>query len=489
MKTKSVRFNLLMNIILKASTFVFPLITLPYVTRVLEVEDIGKVSFATSIINYFTLFSQLGIPTYGIRACAEVRNNPQKLKQTVAELITINAIFAMLSYAVLAVSILAVPQFSERSALLIISSARILLTLIGMEWFYQAIEQYQYITIRNLLFKVISLLLLFILVKKPEDYLLYCGINVFGIYGTYIINLFHSGKFISKDRVERLNLGKHMKPIFTFFTLSLAVSIYTNMDTVMLGFMKGDTEVGYYNLATKIKTVLVAALTALGTVLLPRLSFYYSAGEKEKLKHLLEKSIHFTALTTFPAVLFFYMISRDAVLVLGGEEYLPAVACMKIITIAVLAVSFANIACTQILAPTGRERYTMYSTIAGAMVNLVANTLLIPRSGASGAALGTVMAEITVAVIQIYYARDYYLPLLNKNVFGKILWSCVFSAGILLVMETLNFFHMAILKITIDFIIFTIIYGFVLLLLKDSVVINIWQSMLNRLKEIQIKGL
>lgn len=473
-----------MNIILKASAFIFPLITLPYVTRVLEVADIGKVSFATSVINYFTLFSQLGIPTYGIRACAKVRDDPPKLKQTVAELITINAIFAGLSYAALAFSILTVPQFSERSPLLMISSARILLTLIGMEWFYQAIEQYQYITIRNLMFKIVSLVLLFVLVKKPEDYLLYCGINVFGTYGAYIINLFHSRKFISKDRVGRLNLRKHMKPIVTFFALSLAVSVYTNMDTVMLGFMKGDVEVGYYNLATKIKSVLVAALTALGTVLLPRLSFYYSAGEKEKLNRMLEKSMHFTALTTLPAVLFFCMISRDAVLFLGGEQYLPAVACMKIITIAVLPVSFANIACTQILAPMGRERYTMYSTIAGAAVNLVANTLLIPQSGASGAALGTVMAEMTVAAIQIYYARDFYMPLLKKDVFGNILLSCFFSAWILLLMNKLHFFQMAILNIIVDFVVFLIIYGSTLLVLRDSIVTNIWNSILHGLKGI-----
>ena len=332
MKTKSIKFNLLMNVILKASAFVFPLITLPYVARVLGVENNGKISFATSVISYFTLFSQLGIPTYGIRACARVRESPQKLKQTVSELVAINAIFAVIAYITLVVSVLIVPKFREQSTLLMISSTRILLTLVGMEWFYQAIEQYQYITVRNLLFKFISLLLLFALVKKPEDYLLYCGINILGVYGSYIVNLIHSRKFISKDKIERLDLRQHMKPIFTFFALSLAISIYTNMDTVMLGFIKGDVEVGYYNLATKIKDVLVAALTALGTVLLPRLSFYYSTGESQKLKKLLGKSMHFTVLTTIPAVLFFNIISREAVLFLGGEQYLPSVACMRIVT-------------------------------------------------------------------------------------------------------------------------------------------------------------
>lgn len=483
MKTKSVKFNLLMNIILKASAFIFPLITLPYVTRVLGVANNGKVSFASSVIGYFTLFSQLGIPTYGIRACAKVRNDPKKLKQTVVELIIINLIFATLAYIGLVSSILIVPKFNEQSALLMVSSARILMTLIGMEWFYQAIEQYQYITIRNLLFKVFSLVLLFGLVRKPEDYLLYCGINVLGIYGPYVINLFYSKKFIPNCKIDRLNLNQHLKPVFTFFTLSLAISIYTNMDTVMLGFIKGDVEVGYYNLATKIKDVLVAALTALGTVLLPRFSFYYSTGENEHLKLLLEKSMHFTALSTLPAVLFFYMISPSAVLFLGGEQYLPSVICMQIITLAVLPISFANIACTQILVPMGREQYTMYSTIAGAIVNLMANTLLIPRLGAVGAALGTVLAEIVVAGIQIYYARDWYMPLLEKRIFGKILISCFFSALILLLMRRLNIFKFAIIEIVIEFCLFTIVYGLLLLFLKDNILTNVWNSVLCKLKK------
>lgn len=483
MKTKSVKFNLLMNVILKASAFIFPLITLPYVTRVLGVENNGKISFATSVISYFTLFSQMGIPTYGIRACAKVRENPQKLKQTIAELITINAVFAVVAYIALAISIFVVPKFHQQMGLLVISSARILLTLIGMEWFYQAIEQYQYITLRNLLFKFLSLLLLFAWVKKIEDYLLYCGINIIGIYGSYVVNLIHSRKFISKDKIGRLNLRQHMKPIFTFFALSLAVSIYTNMDTVMLGFIKSDIEVGYYNLATKIKDVLVAALTALGTVLMPRISFYYSVGENQKLKQLLEKSMHFTVLTTLPAVLFFNLVSREVVIFLGGEQYLPSVICMQIITMAILPISFANIACTQILAPMGRELYTMYSTVAGAFVNLVANSVMIPQMGASGAALGTVIAEITVAVIQIYYARDFYLPLLKKKDFTIILIGCFVTAGVLMFFNRVVFIDVLITKITLELGLFGIVYAVALLLLKDSIVINMFDDIRDRLKK------
>ena len=193
--------------------------------------------------------------------------------------------------------------------------------------------------------------------------------------------------------------------------------------------------------------------------------------------------MHFTALTTIPAVLFFNIISREAVLFLGGEQYLPSVVCMQIVTLAILPISFANIACTQILAPMGRERYTMYSTIAGAFVNLVANSILIPQMGASGAALGTVIAEITVAVIQIYYARDFYLPLLRKKDFEKIAIGCFVATAVLGILNQVISPDVAIVKIAVDFGVFGIAYATALLLLKDSIAINVLDNIRNRLRK------
>ena len=195
--------------------------------------------------------------------------------------------------------------------------------------------------------------------------------------------------------------------------------------------------------------------------------------------------MHFTALTTIPAVLFFNIISREAVLFLGGEQYLPSVACMQIVTLAILPISFANVACTQILAPMGRERYTMYSTIAGAFVNLVANSVLIPQMGASGAALGTVIAEITVAIIQIYYARDFYLPLLRKKDFGKIAIGCFAAIAALGLLNQVISPDVAIVKIAVEFGVFCIAYAAALLLLKDSIAINVLDNIRHRLEKLK----
>ena len=179
MKKKSIKLNFVMNIILTMSSFIFPLITFPYVSRVLLPVGTGKVSMATSVITYFSMFAQLGIPTYGIRACAKVRDNREKLSKVAQELLIINIIMSMISYMVLIILLFYVPKFRCEKELYVILSFNIILTSIGMEWLYKALEQYTYITVRSVIFKFIALIFMFFLVHKQTDYVIYGGITIF----------------------------------------------------------------------------------------------------------------------------------------------------------------------------------------------------------------------------------------------------------------------------------------------------------------------
>ena len=172
-KINSVKFNFVMSMIMKISSYIFPLITLPYITRTLGTAANGRISFATSVITYFSMFAQLGIPSYGIRECARCRDDKDKMTKTVQELLIINSVTVALSYAALIVAMILVPKFHEEPTLLVIQSATILLNMIGMDWLYQAIEQYQYITARNIGFKALSVVLMFLLIHNPSDYILY----------------------------------------------------------------------------------------------------------------------------------------------------------------------------------------------------------------------------------------------------------------------------------------------------------------------------
>lgn len=170
-KSKSIKLNFIMNVILTMSSFIFPLITFPYVSRILLPEGTGKVSFATSLISYFSMFAQLGIPTYGIRACAKVRDDKEELTRTTQELVIINFVMSVISYTVLAVALMLVPRLREERALYIIVSLTIAFNVIGMEWMYKALEQYTYITIRSIIFKFVALIVMFVFVHQKSDYI------------------------------------------------------------------------------------------------------------------------------------------------------------------------------------------------------------------------------------------------------------------------------------------------------------------------------
>ena len=300
-----------MNIILKISAFIFPLITLPYITRTLGAVGNGKVAFASSVITYFSMFAQLGIPTYGIRACAKCRDDQDKLTQTVQELLLINIVAVVIAYLALIVCELSIPKLQEESGLILINSITLILNMFGMEWLYQAIEQYQYITIRNLFFKIVSIVLMFVFVHDPNDYIIYGAISVVSAGGSNVLNLLHSRKVLAhRTFIGKYNLRQHLKPIFVFFALSIAVSIYTSMDTVMLGFMSNDKEVAYYALATKLKMILALTVSALGPVLLPRMTYCLNNGQYCEFKSYIAKSLHFVILASIPCVVYCYYDSR-----------------------------------------------------------------------------------------------------------------------------------------------------------------------------------
>ncbi len=398
--TKSIRSNFAMNALLSASSLLFPLITFPYVARILLPAGTGKVSMATSLIAYFSMFAQLGIPTYGIRACARVRDDRQALTRTVHELLGINLVMDGISYILLAAALLVVPRLQEERLLYAVVSCTILLNSIGMEWLFKALERYTYITVRSITFKLIALAAVFLLVKSERDYILYGGISIFASSASNLLNFFYAGKFVEMKRPEDCDWKRHLKPVAIFFAISCAATIYTNLDVLMLGFMKTDVDVGYYTAAVKIKTFLVTMVTALGAVLLPRASYYIEKGETEAFRRISGKALHFVLLATLPLSVYFMLLAEPGVMLLSGPAYAGAIVPMQVIMPTLLLIGMSNLMGIQILVPTGREKTVLRSEIAGAVVDLILNAILIPFLSATGAAIGTLAAEAVVLGIQ-----------------------------------------------------------------------------------------
>lgn len=394
-----------MNALLTMSNLLFPLITFPYVSRILLPEGVGKVSFATSLITYFSMFAQLGIPMYGIRACAKVRDDPAELTKVTQELLIINLVMSAISYLALAAALLTVPRLREDRLLYVIISATILLTAIGMEWLYKGLEQYTYITVRSIAFKFVALVCMFGLVKEQKDYVIYGGLTILAASASNILNFINAGKYISLKPVGDYHFRRHLKPVGVFFAMACATTIYTNLDTVMLGFLKTDVDVGYYYAAVKIKGILVSIVTSLGAVLLPRASYYIEHGQTEEFYRITRKALNFVLLAALPMMVYFMIFAGAGITFLSGPAYGGAVLPMQIIMPTLLFIGITNILGIQMLVPLGREKTVLYSEIAGAVTDLILNALLIPRYAAAGAAFGTLVAEAVVLLVQYLALR------------------------------------------------------------------------------------
>ena len=314
----SIRKNFIMNALLTVSSFIFPVITFPYVSRVLGPEGYGRVGFATSLITYFSMFAKLGIPTYGIRACAQVRDDREKLSRTVQELLVINLVMSVITYAAFLVCVFFVPALADDRTLYLVMSVTILLGAVEMEWLYKGLERYTYITVRSLLFKLIALAAMFLLIHAESDYVLYGGITVFAASASSVLNFINARKAVDMHPVGCYNFRRHFRAVGIFFAMACASTVYTHLDVLMLGVMSTKTDVGYYNAAVRIKSILVGIVTSLGAVLLPRASYYIENGQPEAFHRISRKALNFVLLFASPMALYFILFAREGIGFLSG---------------------------------------------------------------------------------------------------------------------------------------------------------------------------
>ena len=399
-KQKSIKKNFIYNTFLTMTNFLFPLISFPYVSRILLPSGTGKVSFALSLISYFTMLSQLGMPTYGIRTCSKVRNNRRELTRTVHELLCINLIMCVISYTLLALALIFVPALWDDRPLYIIVSFTVILTSIGMEWLYKALEQYRYIAVRSIVFKLIALAAMFLLVHEQEDYVIYGFISILAASASNIFNFINVRRFIDLKPVGNYHIKRHLRPLAIFFAMSCATTIYTHMDTLMLGFMLTKEDVGFYNASVRIKSLLLSIVTSLGAVLLPRSSFLIQTKQWKKFRTVSRKALDFVFILSSALMLYFILYAKYGIWLFSGGYYSPSIIPMKIVMPTLLFIGVTNITGIQIMVPLGREKSVLLSEIAGMLVNLIINTLLIPQMKSTGAAIGTLAAEFVVLIVQ-----------------------------------------------------------------------------------------
>lgn len=404
-KQKSIEINVIWNGILSLSSILFPMITFPYITRVLGVDTNGAISFATSVVNYFALFATLGLSSYGVKACAQVKDNKEQLSKVTQELLAISSMAAIIVLSVLYLSLWFVPQFKDYKSLMLVYSVNIVLNVLGINWMYQGIEKYKYITTRSIVFKIISIFLMFLFVKKPSDGLIYAMISVFAVGAGNILNIIYSHNYISFARSKKYNISRHLKPIFILFATTLAINVYSHMDTVMLGLYHGDYATGIYSVAVKVKTILLTLISSFSLVMMSRLS-YVGRNSENNMYELLQKSYELLIFVTIPVCTYFTLFSLESVIFLSGTSFAEASVPMKILMPTIMISSISQIIGSQYSVSIGKEKNLMIAVVTGAIVNVIFNSIFIPRLSCNGAAIGTLIAEATQCSIQIFLARQ-----------------------------------------------------------------------------------
>lgn len=424
-KVPSILTNGLLNVIRTVMSILFPLITYPYATRILQAENLGKVNFASTYIGYFSLIAVLGLTGYAGREGVQYRNDKKKLNIFCNDLLTLNLCTTVFSYIMLIVTMLLWPKLQDYSILIVIYSTTILFSTLGMEWLYVLEEDYAYITIRSILFQIISLVLMFVLVKDRHDYYMYATINVLASVGGNIFNFLHARKYIRPRLVFRRRIFTHLKYSIVFFSSSIASSIYSNIDTTMLGIMCSDYHVGIYSVAVKMYTMIKSVLTAITSVTMPRLTYYRSQNMEKEFNLLISKL--FKTMITFllPVVVGLNMVAEEVIVLFCGDGFDEAKTALSILSFAILFSIFATVTNGCVLIPSKQEKRVLTTTVSAAVVNFITNLVAVPIFKQNGAAFTTALAECVVLMISWHYAkRMVVLENMKKTVLSGIL-GCV----------------------------------------------------------------
>lgn len=428
----SIAKNYVYNLILTISNIIIPFITIPYITRVLNPEGIGAVAFTGSIVEYFVMFSVLGITLYGPREIASVRDDPEKLRDTFWNIQYTKILTVIVSY--LAFIIFTLFSQGKYRDLYIIQSINIINTLLDITFLFSGLEEFSKITTRGLLVKIISTILIFLAIRKPEDYYLYALISVLSnVFGS-IIMWFYLPKHLSVTKPSFEKIKQILIGSFKLFVPLAAIEIYVVLDKTMVGILSTEAEVSYYTMSQRLVKIVLSLITSLGPVMMSKVSNLVSNNQHDQVEKYTRTIFDFVTYASILAIILTIFTMNDFVPIFFGSKFLKVKDLIVYITPIILFISWSNLFGIQIMVPMKKENYLTISVIAGAITNFTMNLVLIPKYKSLGAVIGTVVAEFTVTLVQIILVRKLInlKPLFNE-IWKHILAGLVTSFTLILI--------------------------------------------------------
>lgn len=430
----SIKKNFFYNIILSVTQVLFPLITFSYVARVIEPVGVGTVSFVESICRYAILIAALGIPVYGVREVAKLKDDKEKLSKLCSELLIIHFVATLFISLIYIITVFSIAKLNNNLDYYLLGLMMVFSNIFIMEWYFQGIGDFKFITLRTLIVRITTTISVFFLVTNSNE-----GINFFLLIVLTniingIINFWHAKKNLNLIfSFNFKSLKKHLIPLFFIFSTTISISIYVLLDTIMLGFLADEKAVGFYSMALKISKVPMLFVGALGLVLIPQLSSSFHQNDLDKFKILILKSLNFVITFSFPLIFFVFGISNELIHAFAGEQFLGAAITLKILSVVVLLIGLSNIFGLQILTPMGKDKYLTFSVLLGTIISLSLNFILIPLFQERGAAITNIIAESAVTIATLYFAAKFikldfdYIFILKSLLFSIPI--CFFSLG------------------------------------------------------------
>ena len=405
MKQKSLKKNLFYNIIYQIITIVIPLITTPYIARIIGPYGSGVYSYTYTVANYFMIFAMLGIANYGNRLIAQNRDDRKKLNIEFSSLLIFHiaiSLIVMIFYMCFTIFFV-----NEYKIYFFLQSIYIVSALFDISWLFFGLEEFKTTVIRNIVVRLISIILIFLFVKTTNDLIKYILI----MSSSTLLSQLVLYPFLKKNGIEIVKVSlkdiiKHFKPMLILFIPVIAVSIYKMMDKIMLGRMVDINEVGFYEYGERIINLPMSLITALGTVMLPRMSNLVSKGDDESLKSYIDKSMQFVLFISCAMCIGIIVISRDFIPLFLGDKYIKTATLVQVLALTIPIISFANVIRTQYLIPKSMDREFTISLLLGALLNFLLNIFLIKKYQSIGASISTVIAEFTVMLYQIIKVKD-----------------------------------------------------------------------------------
>ena len=477
-KKKSVKINYFYNLIYNLLTLLLPLLTTPYLSRVLGVENIGIYGFTNSIVTYFVLFGCLGTTLYGQREIAYVQDDKEKQSKVFYEIFFVKLISMFISILLYGFSFCLDGTLSLYYQILLIY---LVANVFDISWYLQGIEEFDKTVIRNLIVKVLSIILIFVLVKKPDDlwiyFTIFAGSELLGNITMWI----YVPKYLNKPNFKKLNLKKHLKPILMLFIPQIAIKVYTVLDKTMIGVISGNmNDVGFYEQGQNIVRALIVIITAYGTVMASRIAYTYKNSDKKETINYLKSSFRFSWLLGIPLMLGTIAVADKLVPWFFGDGYDPVSNIIKFTSPLIIAIGLNNVLGMQYLVPIGRQKDFTTAVVIGALSNFVLNNILIRLFGTIGAVIASVLAETIILIYELYVTRKEFNWLMIFNGIFKYL-----IAGIIMFIVIYNIeLHLGVslLNTFIVFIIGVITYFIMLLLLRDSYILDNLNILLKKVK-------